>query len=87
LRGGQIPGKIYHYSATTKPILFILDGTEEEKKIIKEHFAQYDRYFFCDNTKEDIELAINKLTANYTQYCGRIVEEFSPKQVVAQLFQ
>lgn len=87
LRGGQIPGKIYHYSATTKPILFILDGTEEEKRIIKEHFAQYNRYLFCNNTKEDIELAIRELTANYTKYCGRVVNEFSPKQVVAQLFQ
>ena len=87
LRGGQIPGKIYHYSATTKPILFILDGTEEEQNIIKEHFAQYDRYFFCNNTKEDIEQAISQLSTNYSKYCGRVVHEFSPQQVVAQLFQ
>ena len=32
LSGGQIPGKIYHYSSTKKPILFILDGTKEEQK-------------------------------------------------------
>jgi len=42
LHGGQIPGKIYHYSATTKPILFILDGTPEEKKYIREYFERYN---------------------------------------------
>lgn len=87
LRGGQIPGKIYHYSATTKPILFILDGTEEEKQIIKEYFTQYDRYYFCDNNKDDIEQAIRELSQNYANHTGRIIEEFCPKSVVAQLFQ
>lgn len=87
LRGGQIPGKIYHYSATTKPILFILDGTEEEKRIIKDFFEKYDRYYFCNNNCHDIQEAINQLLLNYTDHCGRIVDEFSPKQVVAQLFQ
>lgn len=86
LRGGQIPGKIYHYSATTKPILFILDGTDKEKQIIKNYFAKYERYYFCDNKKQDIEQAIRELTQNYEQHKGRVVEEFSPKNVVAQLF-
>lgn len=87
LRGGQIPGKIYHYSATTKPILFILDGTDEEKQIIKEFFAKYNRYYFCNNSAEEIQQAIIDLSNNYSQHCGRVVEEFCPKQVVAQLFQ
>lgn len=87
LRGGQIPGKIYHYSATTKPILFILDGTDEEKLIIKEFFAKYNRYYFCDNNQQDIERAITDLIQNYDQNRGHIVEEFYPKKVVAQLFQ
>ncbi|MBR2501513.1 MAG: hypothetical protein IKB68_03415 [Rikenellaceae bacterium] len=87
LRGGQIPGKIYHYSATTKPILFILDGTDEEKQIIKEFFAKYNRYYFCDNNQQDIERAITDLIQNYDQNRGHIVEEFCPKKVVAQLFQ
>ncbi len=60
-QGGQIPGKIYQYSATNKTILFILDGTEEEKKVLKEYFSKYNRYVFCENTVEDISRAIKDI--------------------------
>lgn len=83
LRGGQIPGKIYHYSATTKPILFILDGTPEEKEILKTYFSQFDRFYFCDNEVKSILAAIKKICADnriWTQ-----LDEFSPKAVVGQL--
>lgn len=83
LRGGQIPGKIYHYSATKKPILFILDGTEEEKIILKNFFSKYDRYVFCDNNVSDISNAILKIKANPSICAGMPVEDFSPKNVVA----
>ena len=82
LRGGQIPGKIYHYSATRKPILFILDGTDEDKLIIRNYFAVYDRYVFCDNTKEDILTAMKSLEVNERSDSYRSVEEFSPKSIV-----
>ena len=85
LRGGQIPGKIYHYSATAKPILFILDGSEEEQKIIRDFFSQYNRYYFCSNNIYEIENAIRKMTANISDYNGHVVYEFSPKQVVSRL--
>lgn len=61
LQGGQIPGKIYQYSATDKMILFILDGTDEEKQILKEYFVKYNRYVFCNNNEESIEKAIEKI--------------------------
>ncbi|MCE2617204.1 MAG: hypothetical protein ACTTKN_05835 [Phocaeicola sp.] len=84
LRGGQIPGKVYHYSATHKPILFILDGTEEEKKIIKDFFEKFNRYYFCDNNKTDIANAMCKITSagniNYP-----IVDAFKPENVVKTL--
>lgn len=86
LRGGQIPGKIYHYSATTKPILFILDGTPEEKKYIREYFERFNRYYFCDNDTQSILSAMNQLEADIAG--GRKwnpVTEFSPKAVVKQL--
>lgn len=86
LRGGQIPGKIYHYSATTKPILFILDGTAEEQQILRTYFGQFDRYYFCENTTESILSAIKALQADIA--AGKkwdAVEAFSPKAVVSQL--
>lgn len=63
-KGGQIPGKIYQYSATYKTILFILDGTDEEKKVLKSYFEQFNRYIFCENTVEDIECAIKLIENN-----------------------
>ena len=86
LRGGQIPGKIYHYSATTKPILFILDGTPEEKRYIKEYFERFNRYYFCDNDTQSILSAMNQIETDIA--AGRKwgpVTEFSPKAVVKQL--
>lgn len=85
LRGGQIPGKIYHYSGTEKPILFILDGTEEEQKILQDHFSQFDRYFFCSNTKNAILAAIMEIAYCRAQYKGRIVDEFKPEVVTKNL--
>lgn len=83
LRGGQIPGKVYHYSATYKPILFILDGTVEEQQLIKSYFEQFNRYFFCKNTSEDILKTMEQICAEAVKYAP--VEAFSPKIVVEQL--
>ena len=85
LKGGQIPGKIYHYSATKKPILFILDGTEEEKKVLKEYFAKYNRYIFCDNDTESILSAMKYIIENYKNSKSFVVEQFSPKHIVSNL--
>lgn len=82
LRGGQIPGKIYHYSATTKPILFILDGTEEEQNILRSYFGQFNRFYFVENQMSKIYEAILALSQNPDVYAGSKVEAFSPKSVV-----
>ncbi|MBQ8238022.1 MAG: hypothetical protein IJZ39_07745 [Oscillospiraceae bacterium] len=87
LKGGQIPGKIYHYSATGKPILFILDGTQEEQDILRSYFGQFNRYYFCENREESILSAIRNIQSDICS--GKTwspVAEFSPKEVVAQLF-
>lgn len=86
LNGGQIPGKIYQYSATNKIIIFILDGTQEEKKVLKDYFKQFKRYLFCDNTKESILETINKIeSGNISEIDNRIVEDFSPKNIASQI--
>ena len=83
LGGGQIPGKIYHYSVTKKPILFILDGTEEEKSVLKDHFSQFGRYVFCDNTLDDIVKAMS-LIGGSADYVCTPVSAFTPLNVVGQ---
>ena len=86
LHGGQIPGKIYHYSATNKPILFILDGTEEEQILLMEYFQKYNRYYFCKNTVESILDELNVIQKDIeTGKMWTAVNEFSPKKVVTSL--
>lgn len=85
-RGGQIPGKIYQYSATEKTILFILDGTENEKKVLKEYFGQFARYIFCENTVEDITRAIVEIENNRIyKVINRPLDCFSPKKIVKKI--
>lgn len=83
LRGGQIPGKIYHYSVTNKPILFILDGTDEEIRDIRDFFVKFDRYTFCRNNCSDIEDAIKKIQTDRRKYFP--VVDFKPKEIVKNL--
>lgn len=85
LKGGQIPGKVYHYSATTKPILFILDGTETEKKMIKNYFMQFNRYHFCENTEVDILNMLISFKMGKEELTKKPVYDFSPKQIVAKI--
>ena len=84
LRGGQIPGKIYHYSVTKKPILFILDGTEEEKAVLKDFFSQFGRYCFCDNNFNDIFLALSTFS-HHDQFFYEPVKSFFPGNVIKLL--
>lgn len=86
LRGGQIPGKIYQYSATEKTILFILDGSEDEQNVLLEYFGKFKRYFFCKNTVEDISTAIRRIEKGEVQdIVDRPLTCFSPREIVGEL--
>lgn len=86
LRGGQIPGKIYHYSATNKPILFILDGTEEEQMLLRGYFESFGRYYFCENSLKSISFVLQRIHEDsFKNKRWTPLEVFSPKTVVASL--
>lgn len=85
LKGGQIPGKIYHYSATNKPILFILDGTLDEINAINSYFEKYKRYHFCENKTESILKIMESFLNGKENLKEEPVLEFSPKNVIAEL--
>ena len=85
LRGGQIPGKIYHYSATNKPILFIIDGTAEERTLLRQYFSQFDRFYFCENNKEAIVNAIKNICTDNVSYGA--LPDFSPKNIVDRIIE
>lgn len=85
LKGGQIPGKIYHYSVTNKPILFILDGTDDEVRIIKEHFSQFNRYIFCDNNVASIKEALAEIAQLSDSEKFRALDCYNPREVVKNI--
>ena len=85
-KGGQIPGKIYQYSATNKTILFILDGTPEEKEVLKNYFEKFNRYVFCENTVEDIERAIKDIeSGNLGDVVNEPIEDFNPTETIRKI--
>ena len=87
-KGGQIPGKIYQYAATYKTILFILDGTEDEKRVIRNYFAPFNRFVFCENTVEDIERAIRRIQNDeYGDVTNRPLDDFEPVKIIQRILE
>ena len=87
LSGGQIPGKIYQYSATDKTILFILDGTDNEKKVLKNYFNKFNRYVFCENNENSIQNAIKNIIDNNIKVKNECIESFSPKNAIRNILE
>lgn len=85
-KGGQIPGKIYQYSATNKVILFIMDGTSEEQEVLRNYFEPFNRYMFCENTVEDITRAIRQIeNGNFGTVKNEPVEDFNPQETIRKI--
>lgn len=85
-KGGQIPGKIYQYAATAKKIIFILDGTADEKKVLYNYFKQFNRFIFCENNVDSIGNAIeNILCNNISDVINTPLDCFSPGNIVQKI--
>lgn len=86
--GGQIPGKIYQYAATNKTVLFILDGTEEEKRILREFFEPYHRFVFCENDIEGIEAAVEQIQkGELGDVVNRPLTDFEPVKIINRILE
>ncbi len=59
LHGSQIPGKLYHYVDTGKPILVVLDGDNQDE--LKKYIESFDRFYICYNTKESISKTLQTI--------------------------
>ena len=87
-QGGQIPGKIYQYSATDKTILFILDGTESEQAVLKDYFGKFNRYVFCRNTVEDITRAIRQIESGDIGSVRNVpLDDFEPAKIITSILE
>ncbi len=85
-KGGQIPGKIYQYSATHKTILFIMDGTAEEKQVLRDFFGRFNRYVFCENDIPSIRAAIRRIEAgDFGDVKNVPLEDFDPTKTIEKI--
>lgn len=57
--GTQIPGKLYHYAATNRPVLVIVDGEKQEE--MSNFLKTFNRYYICQNNELSIDEAISKI--------------------------
>lgn len=78
--GTQIPGKIYQYAGTNKPILFVLDGNEET---LKEQFERYKRFEFVENGIEEIKQGLHMIA--YSKQSHMPLSAFSKQKVVEKI--
>lgn len=82
LGGGQIPGKIYQLAATNKIILAILDGPEDEQRIIIDYFEKFKRFVFCQNNEQSIAEAIDRIENNdLGDISNKPINDFSVEKV------
>ncbi len=87
-KGGQIPGKIYQYSATNKAILFILDGTDEEKEVLRAYFEPFNRYVFCENNEQSIAQTLSRIkNGDFGSVRNEPIEAFSPTETIRKILE
>lgn len=75
--GTQIPGKIYHYAGTRKPILVIIDG--DYGNDIYKAFSIYNRFHFCQNSENEIMKEFNKISRQNREELP--LQDFSSERV------
>jgi hypothetical protein len=74
--GTQIPGKIYQYICTNKPILFILDGQIER---IKKFFEPLNRFVFTINTEDEIIKNLNLFNENVIRPDNKPINKYDAR--------
>ncbi|MFI3939870.1 hypothetical protein VBG40_12440 [Vagococcus fluvialis] len=81
--GNQIPGKIYQYAATNKPILIILDG--ELKQDMRQYFDSFDRFYTCENNEKSISETIDFIKKENREFIP--LELLEPKMVAKKVLE
>jgi hypothetical protein len=80
-KGTQIPGKIFHYAATDKPIIVLYEeGTDPR---IINYLASINRFILCKNNETEVKQVLND--ANVLRCTYKPVEQFDSKNVANQL--
>ena len=83
LRGTQIPGKIYYYTAYRKPIIVVLDG--EFKDELRTYFASFKRFILCDNNEKSIRVAIAEAETQVGRPHYELVDQLKPEYMAKKI--
>lgn len=83
LHGTQIPGKVYHYVNTGKPILIIVDGEYSEE--LTTYFTGYERFYICRNNINDIYVTLKKIIKDRKSF--KTPEMLNPVYIAQQFIQ
>lgn len=79
----QIPGKIFYRMNRPGVILIISDGKYASDLL--EYLNSYGRFFVCENTREEIEKMLMKLSDSDKSVYSVEVERYSPKNIAKDL--
>ena len=83
--GTQIPGKVYHYSCTNKPILIILDGNKKNE--LKKYFESFERFYMCLNDSNEINKEIKRIKEENRTFepCKKLSSKYIAKQLIEEM--
>lgn len=79
----QIPGKLYDYMGTNRPVLCLVHDTND---LISQFLKKHDRCFLCENTMSEILTNFDSITS-LAEKIYPINEEYSPKSIAEQFNQ
>ena len=87
VRGGfQGPGKTFYRMNTNQNILVIADGSHREE--LKTYLSRYNRFLICNNDKDDIKVAVQKLMKSGPFHCSNeFLRLLSPEYVSSKIIE
>ena len=63
-----------------------MDGTNEEQTVLRKYFGKFNRYVFCQNTKEDIMRAIRQIeSGDLGTVRNQPLDDFDPKITISNI--
>ena len=82
--GTQIPGKIFYYAGTNKPILVILESTQKE---LWEYLSKLNRFILCENNKGAIRNKILNIRSEIIPEQLKPLDDFAPRKIAMDIIE